>query len=309
MLPLVPGDERYGTVTGHSWGDRMSQMSDGVAGVEVADRYERIAVGFTWRVEGLTSGQWSLPTPCKEWSAADIVTHVIGVHRLILTMLDGGDVEAVAAGADLLATWRETSALMLGALRDRARATKVIVTPFGEMPFEDLVSRVVCSDTLVHTWDLALRARTSSSIPRRWSSRGRGWNPLESGCARRATSSRCRAASWGRSSDAVAVLPRAGRATPAARLADCPASRVNLKSRVPWLLLSADRNLVGAAQLAQEFRLGCSNSPSARSERGRRMRPNLGLPPSLSSHFLDFFMASDLRKRAFDSQARLERSA
>ena len=30
-----------------------------------------------------------------------------------------------------------------------------MVTPFGEMPFEDLASRVVCSDTLVHTWDLA----------------------------------------------------------------------------------------------------------------------------------------------------------
>jgi len=30
-----------------------------------------------------------------------------------------------------------------------------VVTPFGDMPFEDLASRVVCSDTLVHTWDLA----------------------------------------------------------------------------------------------------------------------------------------------------------
>jgi uncharacterized protein (TIGR03086 family) len=80
---------------------------------------------------------------------------VIGVHRLISTMLDGGDVEAVPAGADLVSTWREASASMLGALRDRARATKIVVTPFGEMPFEDLASRVVCSDTLVHTWDLA----------------------------------------------------------------------------------------------------------------------------------------------------------
>jgi len=73
-------------------------------------------------------------------------------------MLDGGDVEAVADGSDLLATWRDTSAAMLGALRDRARASKVVVTPFGEMPFEDLASRVACSDTLVHTWDLARAA-------------------------------------------------------------------------------------------------------------------------------------------------------
>jgi len=133
----------------------MVQMSDGLSSAEVADRYERIAAGFTLRVEGLTSEQWSWPTPCAKWSAADIVAHVIGVHRSISTMLDGGDVDAVADHADLRATWHGGSASMLGALRDRARATKVVVTPFGEMPFEDLASRVVCSDTLVHTWDLA----------------------------------------------------------------------------------------------------------------------------------------------------------
>ena len=130
-------------------------MTDEVEAAEVADRYERIAAGFTARLAGCRDEQWVWPTPCTEWTTADIVTHVIGVHRLILTMLDGGDVEPLADDADLLAAWHETSALMLGALRNRARATKVVVTPFGEMPFEDLASRVVCSDTLVHTWDLA----------------------------------------------------------------------------------------------------------------------------------------------------------
>jgi len=40
--------------------------------------------------------------------------HALGVHRLISTMLDGGDVEAVADAADLLETWVETSASMSG---------------------------------------------------------------------------------------------------------------------------------------------------------------------------------------------------
>lgn len=136
-------------------GYRMGRVSDAVARTEVADRYERIAAGFTARLEGCSGEQWVWPTPCTEWTTADIATHVIGVHRRILTMLDGGAVDAIGDDADLLAMWRETSALMLGALWDRARATTVVVTPFGEMPFEDLASRVVCSDTLVHTWDLA----------------------------------------------------------------------------------------------------------------------------------------------------------
>jgi uncharacterized protein (TIGR03086 family) len=133
----------------------MAQMSNGVASAEVADRYARIAAGFTTRLERCSDEQWVSPTPCSEWTTGDIATHVIGVHRRILAMLEGGDVEGSADDIDLLALWREASDAMLAALRDRARATKVVVTPFGEMTFEDLASRVVCSDTLVHTWDLA----------------------------------------------------------------------------------------------------------------------------------------------------------
>jgi uncharacterized protein (TIGR03086 family) len=133
----------------------MAMSADEVASAEVADRYERIAVGFTARLEGCTSEQWVSPTPCTEWTTADIATHVIGVHQQVLTLLDGGNVKTVGDGVDLLEAWRDASALMLAELRDRARATRVVVTPFGEMPFEALASRVVCSDTLVHTWDVA----------------------------------------------------------------------------------------------------------------------------------------------------------
>ena len=97
----------------------MSKSSDGVATAEVADRYERIAAGFTARLEGCTSDQWALPTPCTEWTTADIVTHVIGVHRQILTMLDGGNAETNGDDLDLVAAWRDASGLMLAVLRDQ----------------------------------------------------------------------------------------------------------------------------------------------------------------------------------------------
>ena len=130
-------------------------MSDEVASSEIAERYQRIAAGFTARVKGCRDEQWSWPTPCPEWTTAAMVEHVIGVHRGIQAMLDHSDVEAHVADAALVAAWSDATALMQSALRDRARASTVVVTPFGEMPFQDLASRVVCSDTLVHTWDLA----------------------------------------------------------------------------------------------------------------------------------------------------------
>jgi uncharacterized protein (TIGR03086 family) len=136
-------------------GGGMSEVSDEVASSEVAERYERIAAGFSARVEGCIGEQWSGPTPCTEWTTAAIVEHVIGVHRLIQAMLEDGDVGAHVTEAELVAAWSDSTGSMQSALRDRSRASKVVVTPFGEMSFEDLASRVVCSDTLVHTWDLA----------------------------------------------------------------------------------------------------------------------------------------------------------
>jgi hypothetical protein len=41
------------------------------------------------------------------------------------------------------------------ALDDEARASKLMTGMFGEQTFESLVGRLVCSDTLIHTWDLA----------------------------------------------------------------------------------------------------------------------------------------------------------
>ncbi len=133
----------------------LSEVSDEGASSEIAERYERIAAGFTARVKGCRDEQWSWPTPCPEWTTAALVEHVIGVHRRIQAMLEDSDVGSDVADVELVAAWSDATALMQSALRDRSRASTVVVTPFGEMPFQDLASRVVCSDTLVHTWDLA----------------------------------------------------------------------------------------------------------------------------------------------------------
>lgn len=44
---------------------------------------------------------------------------------------------------------------MSAALADQARASTVVGGMFGEQPWEQVVSRLLCADTLIHTWDLA----------------------------------------------------------------------------------------------------------------------------------------------------------
>jgi len=122
---------------------------------ETLDRYQAIAGGFSARLNGLSEGQWSAATPCPEWTVRDVVSHVVGVHRRINATLDGSTPEEVAPDADLLAEWPAATSAVAESLADEERASKVVNSAFGDQPFESMVGRLLCGDTLVHTWDIA----------------------------------------------------------------------------------------------------------------------------------------------------------
>ena len=122
---------------------------------ETSERYRAIANGFTTRLEGLAPGHWSSPTPCPEWTVRDLVSHVIGTHRRIVATLDESEPVAVEDDEDLAEQWLMASGTVVEALDDETRASKVVSGLFGTQPFESLVGRLLCTDTLVHTWDLA----------------------------------------------------------------------------------------------------------------------------------------------------------
>lgn len=122
---------------------------------EVADRYRAVADGFGARLEGVADDRWSSPTPCTDWDARQVVVHVVGVHRQVLSTVTGVDAAEVDAAGDLGAQWRAARGAVEAALADPATAATVVTSGFGEQPFESLVGRLLCADTLVHTWDLA----------------------------------------------------------------------------------------------------------------------------------------------------------
>ncbi len=122
---------------------------------ETADRYTRVADGFTERVVAVTAAQWADPSPCADWTARDVVVHVVTTHVRVLANLDGAEAPDVDGDGDLVAQWRHASAAVLEALEDPERASRTVSGMFGEQSFASLVGRLVCTDTLVHTWDLA----------------------------------------------------------------------------------------------------------------------------------------------------------
>ncbi len=122
---------------------------------EVIERYRRIADGFTARVKAVTPEEWSATTPCPEWTVRDLVAHVVGIHRRVIATLDETGPVDVDPEDRLLDQWFEATGEVTRALNDERRASKVIGGMFSEQPFESLVSRLLSTDTLVHTWDLA----------------------------------------------------------------------------------------------------------------------------------------------------------
>lgn len=79
---------------------------------------------------------------------------MITTHRRVLASLPGNEAET-HAGDERVSAWRAASGEVAAALADAGQAAHMMSGMFGEQSFEALVDRLLCADTLIHTWDLA----------------------------------------------------------------------------------------------------------------------------------------------------------
>lgn len=123
-----------------------------------AERYRSVARGFATVLAAVPADRWGAPSPCPDWTARDVAAHVVLTHRRVLAMAGGPEPHEVGADDDLAGAWDEASGAMLAAVSDPEVRDRPVTARWGEMPFGDVVGRMVCADTLVHTWDLARAA-------------------------------------------------------------------------------------------------------------------------------------------------------
>jgi uncharacterized protein (TIGR03086 family) len=134
---------------------------------EIADRYRRLAEGFTARVAAVPhdDARWGNQSPCDDWKARDVVAHLIGAHQMFFGFIE----LEVPAGPDPadgeLPAWEHTRDAMQAALDDPATATKEFDGFFGRSKFEDAADRFVSGDVLIHTWDLARALGVDDRLP------------------------------------------------------------------------------------------------------------------------------------------------
>ena len=131
---------------------------------EVIDRTTTLVQGFDARVSATPSDAWSKPAPCDGWTARDVVCHVTNNLFRMSEGMGAGAAREVGADEDITTAWHEARDRFLDALPS-ADMTANMPGPFGPMPAEQMIGRIISTDVLVHTWDLARAVGGDEHLP------------------------------------------------------------------------------------------------------------------------------------------------
>jgi uncharacterized protein (TIGR03086 family) len=121
---------------------------------EIIDRVTSLVNEFDARVQAAPAGSWGNQSPCAEWTARDVVVHVGNSLFRLTAALSGSEGREIAPDDDIVATWNDARTGFLAVLPG-ADLTTAVQGPFGPMPAEQVIGRLISTDVLVHTWDLA----------------------------------------------------------------------------------------------------------------------------------------------------------
>lgn len=107
------------------------------------------------------------PTPCKDFSVADVLAHMTGLASAFAPMFRGEEPPSGNAEPDdttEIARFDVAMAALLDAVQSPGALDRTIQTPSGEMPGA-VFSRLVAFDGLVHGWDLATSTHQRWDVP------------------------------------------------------------------------------------------------------------------------------------------------
>jgi uncharacterized protein (TIGR03086 family) len=119
--------------------------------MDLIDRYNDAAEGFTVRLDAVGDDQWTNPTPCTDWDVRQLVDHVITIQQQIP---EGLGVPVADDSAEPEEKWNAVRAAAVKALRQPGVLERTMPGRAGDVPVEmALMPRL--SDLILHSWDLA----------------------------------------------------------------------------------------------------------------------------------------------------------
>jgi uncharacterized protein (TIGR03086 family) len=122
---------------------------------DIADRYRTLADGFERRIRTVAPEQWSNQSPCEDWTARDLVGHVVGVHGMMLGFIGRSLSPADSVEDDPLAAFQAARADLEVVLEDPELARSEYDGALGRTTISATVDRFLGFDLVIHGWDLA----------------------------------------------------------------------------------------------------------------------------------------------------------
>ncbi|WP_382306480.1 TIGR03086 family metal-binding protein [Herbiconiux sp. UC225_62] len=124
---------------------------------EPAERHRLIAGIFSARVAGVAPDGWDVPSPVAEWTARDVVGHLVGWFP---GFLESGSGIALPRGAsvadDPVEAWRTQADAIQALLDDPATSERMLRNRhIGDIPLPQAIDQFYTGDVFMHTWDLA----------------------------------------------------------------------------------------------------------------------------------------------------------
>lgn len=140
--------------------------------METIDAFRRVTAVAHAVVGALTEDQFTLPTPCTEWTVRDVLNHIRHGDALVTAWLtgtpapDSGDADYLGADpkSAVFQGMTETAAALdapdvLGSTVQTRMGAKPVSAPGGD----GLIERRV-ADLFVHLWDLAAATGQSTDL-------------------------------------------------------------------------------------------------------------------------------------------------
>ena len=121
----------------------------------IADRYRRLSDDVAATVAAVPEDGWGAQSPCEDWTARDVVRHLVETSGMFLGFVGRELGDAPSVEEDPAAAWDHARGRIQAELDDPERATTTFQGFTGETTLEAAVDRFLCTDLVVHRWDLA----------------------------------------------------------------------------------------------------------------------------------------------------------
>jgi uncharacterized protein (TIGR03086 family) len=118
-------------------------------------------------ISTIRSEQWTAPTPCTEWTVAQVVGHLVGMNRVFVAMLAGLPRPPRGRGVpdgELEPAYRESAATLLVAFSQPGILDRGYDGPLGSATGAQRL-QIRLYDLLAHGWDLARATGQPMQLP------------------------------------------------------------------------------------------------------------------------------------------------